>query len=83
MRARRLLFARGRLRTRLVPIFVALLSLASLGLAGFLAALRPDPSPNFQDRPTRGEAAAESRPVEGVLRAPPQGRDRGGRKSWM
>jgi hypothetical protein len=83
MRARRLLFARERPRTRRLPIFVALLSLASLGLAGFLAALRPHPAPNFQDRPTRGEAAAESRPVEGVLRAPPQGHGPGGRKSWM
>ena len=67
----------------MVPIFVALLSLASLGLAGFLAVLRPDPSPSFQDRATRGDAAAESRPVEGVLRAPAQGRDSGGRKTWM
>ena len=81
MRTRRL-FARDRPRTKLVPIFVALLSLASLGLAGFLAVLRPDPSLNFHDRPARGDAAAESRPVDGVLRMP-QGHDPGTRKAWM
>ena len=82
MRAHRLLFAHERPRARLVPIFVALLSLASLGLAGFLAVLRPDPSLNFQDRPARGDAAAESRPVDGVLRMP-QGHDPSTRKAWM
>jgi hypothetical protein len=83
MRAHRLLFARERPSTWLAPIWVALLSLVSLGLAGFVIASWTRPVAQPPDRPARSDAAADSRPVEGVLRTPAQGRDTGGKKTWM
>jgi hypothetical protein len=81
MRAHRLLFARERPRTWLAPFWVALLSLASLGLAGFVIASWTQPPAQSSDRPAHGDAG--TRAVEGVLRAPAQGRDMGGKKAWM
>jgi hypothetical protein len=81
MLERRLLFVHQRSRSRRAGIYAALLSLASLGLAGFAAvhwqeALQPSTE---RLRPP----AAEAHPVEGIVGAPPQGRDMGTRKRWM
>jgi hypothetical protein len=66
-----------------VPICVALLSLASLGLAGVFAALRADSPPHAPDQTIQGGAAPASGPVEGVLRSPAQGREAAAKKTWM
>jgi hypothetical protein len=61
-------------------IYAALLSLASLGLAGYAAVhWREPPRPSTD----RSGAAAEARPAEGVVGAPSWNRDMRTRKRWM
>jgi hypothetical protein len=80
MLARRLLFVHQRSRSRLAAISAALLSLASLGLAGF-AAFHWQESP--QPSADRSNPTAEVRPAEGIVGAPSQGRDARTHKRWM
>jgi hypothetical protein len=83
MRTRRLFFIHGRQPLRLAPIFVALLSLASLGLGAFIVAFWPqDPAP-APYRQGSGDSAPENRPFEGGMRVPPDAREPGSRRSWM
>jgi len=80
MLARRLLFVHRRSRPRLAMIYAALLSLASLGLAGYAAIdWRAPPRPSTD----RSGPAAEARPAEGIVGAPSSNRDAGARKRWM
>ena len=81
MLARRLLFVHQRSRSRLAVIYAALLSLASLGLAGYAAVHWQEPPRPSTSR--SNPAAAEARPAEGIVGAPAQGRDMGARKRWV
>jgi hypothetical protein len=89
MRARRLLLSRKGSWWRLAAIYFALasavsvVSIASFGIAGFVAVFwldagtRPLSSPNLDSEP-----AAESRPAEGVSRPAPQTPEAGPKKRW-
>jgi len=81
MLARRLLFVRQRSRSRLAAISASLLSIASLGLAGFAAIHWQEPPQASADRSS--PPTPEARPAEGIVDAPSQGRDAGPRKRWM
>jgi hypothetical protein len=81
MLARRLLFVHQRSRSRLARIYAALLSLASLGLAGFAAVHWQEPPQPSTERSS--PPPAEVRPVDGIVGVPSQGRAMGTRKRWM
>ena len=81
MLVRRLLFVHQRSRSRLAAISASLLSIASLGLAGFAAFHSQEPPQASTDRSS--SPAAEVRPAEGIVDAPSQGREAGPRKRWM
>lgn len=70
MGTRRLLFVRPSRRASLVPIYAALLLVASLGLAGLGLGMWLDPpAPSAQQQDDR-HAGPKDGPVNGALNAP-------------
>jgi hypothetical protein len=81
MHTNRIPFAHPRRNSRLVPVYVALLLLASL--AGFALAVWPeDPLPGAS-RQSDGAPAPAGGSFEGGLRVLPNSREAPGRRTWM
>jgi hypothetical protein len=67
----------------LAPIYVALLSILSLSLLGFVVASWPGDAASSAPRPAAVEAATASRSIEAVPPAPLKAPEPRSRKTWM
>ena len=79
----RLLFARPRREATIAPIYVAILSLVSLGLLAFIVVMWPDDPKPTAPRPGEAQAAPVSRSLESGQRLPQDPRESRRDSRWM
>lgn len=83
-RPRRLLFVRPRSAAPMAPIYLAILLLVLLSLAGFAVALRHhEPQPQAYPSDAGETATPAARLTEGDLRVLPEAFERSRRGTWM